>query len=204
MPQTKKIRRWAPANASAARPPNAWPPSSTRLYQASNQVRCAASMVSGRIACSSVPAGPRSRPMPLSLPTNAAGISDTGARGCRGGEVAEAGRQRDDDQRSSPSESIRRNGHDRRHRRDPDEAGADDHPSACDGHAGFRQSDCENDADEADRRRSEECRRVDQPGVTATNVARRLSSAAHPSDPARHERRWRVSALGLSPSSGER
>src|SRR3990172_3235575 len=56
----------------ARRLPMAWPASWRTLYQAKAFVLLSSVVVAGRIACSRTSAAPRSRPIPLSIPRNAA------------------------------------------------------------------------------------------------------------------------------------
>ena len=152
-----------------ARPPSAWPQSRTRLYQASVHVRSAASVVSGRIACSRVPRGAAVTPHAVEHSEKCRGDQPRQARRRCGREVAEAGEQRRHDQRSPSSEAIGCKCHDHSHRGDAGETGADNHAGAGDGHARFGKGDREKDADEADGRRSQECCDVDQRSI-ATQI----------------------------------
>ena len=58
--------------SAAARLPRAWPESWSALYHAKARVRPASPTVAGSAACSMTRAGPRSRPMALTMPTQAA------------------------------------------------------------------------------------------------------------------------------------
>ena len=165
--------------AAASREPPACPISCSTLYWRKSS--CARDRWWSRAAaaCSTTSAAPRSRPMPLTMPMNAATPSVARRRRVAPAQRAPTREQSDGDERAAPPEAVAEEGDDGRRERRARESEPDDDADGERGQLERREIDAEQHAHHAGRERTRENGEI-QPGAVLRHRAHISSDPFRP------------------------